>query len=185
MSRSSEKGNRFIIDTAEQKLYIDALADNLTSLRDLAGISQQELADICGISRQTLSAIELRKRDMSWTHYMCMMFFFISNTNTREEIQKCGAFPEEMLIRMNGGIIPDKNLDFHNEQMNRLLQGLDERAMHTIKTMLLVEYARCNNMTGDAVVKSFDGIDFIGRIEISDEDIDTDKAFRKVKRHGR
>ena len=183
MGRNYDRDDRFVIDAYAQRQCIDALSENLVRLRGLASISQQELADICGISRQTLSAIELKKRDMSWTHYMSMMFFFVSNSNTHDEIQKCGALPEEMLLRMNGGILPDKDIDFHDEQMNRLLRGLDDQAVHTIKTMLLIEYARCNNMTGDAVIKSFDGIDYTGKIDFTADEIDTEKAFRKLKKH--
>lgn len=34
---------------------------------------------------------------------------------------------------------------------------LDERAIHAIETVVLVEYARCNNLSGEAVNKAFDG----------------------------
>lgn len=34
---------------------------------------------------------------------------------------------------------------------------LDERAIHAIETVIMMEYARCNNMSGEAVIKAFDG----------------------------
>ena len=34
---------------------------------------------------------------------------------------------------------------------------LDEKAIHAIETVIMVEYARCNNMSSEAVIKAFEG----------------------------
>ena len=41
-----------------------------------------------------------------------------------------------------------------------LWETLDEKAVSTIKTVLMVEYARCNKLPGEEVVKFFEGINF-------------------------
>ena len=45
----------------------------------------------------------------------------------------------------------------------------------------MVEYSRCNNVSGEAVVKFFEGTDFIKK-EISTDEVDTTKALKNVKR---
>lgn len=51
------------------KLFVELLRAKL-------GISQDELAESVGISRQTLSAIEVKKRDISWNVFLSMILYF-------------------------------------------------------------------------------------------------------------
>ena len=34
---------------------------------------------------------------------------------------------------------------------------LDEKAIHAIETVIMLEYARCDNMSSEAVIKAFEG----------------------------
>ena len=41
------------------------------------------------------------------------------------------------------------------------MESLDEQAIRSIRTMIMVEYVRCTSTPGDVVVKSFDGMNFV------------------------
>jgi hypothetical protein len=34
---------------------------------------------------------------------------------------------------------------------------LDDKAIHAIETVIMMEYARCEKLTGEAVIRAFDG----------------------------
>ena len=55
---------------------------------------------------------------------------------------------------------------------------LDEQAIHAIETVIMVEYARCNNMTGDAVIKAFDGKRLT---QVMEQDIKARKALEMIQ----
>ena len=64
---------------------------------------------------------------------------------------------------MNEGKSPDQTLLGQSaDELNEILKELDDQARHAIKTMLLVEYARCKKISSDAVIKAFDGFDLMG-----------------------
>lgn len=44
--------------------------------------------------------------------------------------------------------------------MKTIVDSLDEQALRSIQTLIMVEYARCTDTPGDVVVKSFDGKNF-------------------------
>jgi len=71
--------------TSEEKLALcKIMASNLSTLREKAKLTQDELADRLGLTRQTISAIENDKRDMQWSTFSVLIMFFASN----EEIQQ-------------------------------------------------------------------------------------------------
>ena len=61
-----------VINQIDRDFLIDTLTDELPVLRARIGIKQEELSDILGISRQTYSAIETKKRKMTWNMFMEM-----------------------------------------------------------------------------------------------------------------
>jgi hypothetical protein len=58
---------------------------------------------------------------------------------------------------------------------------LDEQALSTIRTILMVEYSRCNNITGEAVVKFFEGID-LSKKEVLGEQKNASQAIKNIRR---
>ena len=79
--------SRWILTEEEQNRYISALVDELAPLRAKAGISQGELCNLIGISRQTYSALEGRRRPMTWSNYLSLILFFDNNVDTREMLR--------------------------------------------------------------------------------------------------
>ena len=64
-----EKKSLIEISEEEKESPINILTEELPVLRAKIGLSQTELSAIVGISRQTYSAIETKKRVMSWGTY--------------------------------------------------------------------------------------------------------------------
>ena len=93
------------------------------------------------------------------------------------------AFPHELIKKFNDGDEPqdfELGLLFRADKKN-IIESLDEQALATIKTILMVEYSRCNNISGEAVVKFFEGIDLSKR-DVSKEHQNTKKAIKNIKR---
>ena len=173
---------KWILTTEERMNYIRALTSELASLRATAGISQAELSNMIGISRQTYSAIEGKKTTMSWSTYLSLILFFDYNSSTHDMLRDLPAFPEDIIIRMNEGKNYDQDiLSEATGELNEILSALDDQARHTIKTTLLVEYARCRNVSDNKVIKTFEGLDLTG----SAPDTATEIALRNIKKKKR
>lgn len=143
----------------EKKKLVAALTPELVVLRNKAGISQEELATAIGVTRQTYGAIERNKRKMTWNTYLSLILFYDYNKKTRSMIRSLDAYPSEFFRRINGSS-GDGAIDpgvFLNEGMENIIDCLDEQALNSIRTMIMVEYARCTNLTGEAVIKAFEG----------------------------
>jgi len=75
--------DRFVLD-ANKTLCMVQMTNNLPLLRARLNLSQEEFAEYVGMSRQTISAIENKKKKMSWTTCMAFIAFFASNDKTRK-----------------------------------------------------------------------------------------------------
>ncbi len=171
--------SKLAITEKERVEYINALTQDLVALRTKAAISQAELANLIGVSRQTYSALEGRKRQMSWPIYISLVAFFYTNHFTHDLMQKHPSFPSKIIERINGGYTSEERLPGEEIiDLNRILQDLDDQALHTIKTTLLVEYTRCKNISGERIVKAFEGIDW--KQKTSDEA--TEVALRNIRK---
>lgn len=170
---------RWSLTEEEQLKYIHALADELAPLRAKAGISQIDLCRLIGISRQTYSAIEGRRKDMTWPTYLSLILFFDHNLDTREMLRKLPAYPGELFLRINKGKNPEQTLMGQTAgDLDSILQELDDQARHALKTMLLVEYARCRKIPGEVVVKAFDGLSLAG----TNQDLAAEHALRSIRK---
>lgn len=143
----------------QQERLIGALARELLLYRARLGISQTELANRVGMTRQTYSAIENGVRDMTWNNYLAFICYFDNNAVTRKMLRGSAAYPAAFFDRINDGKDPD-------EDKNREIAGipatftdpLDRQALHTIRTVVMLEYARCTKTPGESVVRAFDGV---------------------------
>lgn len=167
-----------VVTEEERQLLISRLVDELPVFRTKLGTSQDELANMIGISRQTYSSIETKRRKMSWGMFLSLILVFDSNESTHDFLRKAGLFPR-MILKDSGVSYKEQPiLSFVQMDNDDIKNHLDEQAIHAIETVIMVEYARCNNMTGDAVIKAFDG----KRItQTSDMDITAKKALERIK----
>ena len=178
-----EEALRCFLTEKEKDEFIEALTPELALLRTKAEISQEEIANLIGISRQTYGAIERKTRKMSWNTYLSLVMFYDYNKKTHKMIRKMEAFPHQLIQRFNDGEEPS---DFELGMLFKadargIIDSLDDQAMSTLRTVLLVEYSRCNKIPGDAVVKFFEGIDFSKR-DPSAEQVNAAQAIKKIKR---
>ena len=86
------------VDRAE---LMKVLTDELPVLRAKIGISQGELSNIIGVSRQTYSAIETKKRNMSWNTFLSLILFFEHNEKTKDMLINLGVFPSSLEQMLN------------------------------------------------------------------------------------
>lgn len=96
--------DKWLITPQYKETSIAILQENLSALRVKAAISQEELANLIGVSRQTYYGIETGKREMSWTTYIALIFFFHKFNSTKEMIDELKIYPIELIMRFNGEI---------------------------------------------------------------------------------
>lgn len=179
-----ENKAKWSITESEKNKFIEALSNELPALRAKAGVPQDELAKLIGISRQTYGSIERKAREMSWSTYLSLILFFDYNKSTHSMLRHLSAFPSELIDRFNDGKhIAEINLESISgitaEDIN---EKLDAQALYAIRTVIMLEYARCNNLSGDAVVKSFDGKSFTN--DITSKDVSAKKSLKKLQGQG-
>ena len=162
----------------ERNLFIARLVDELPVLRTKLGISQDELGSLLGISRQTYSSIETKRRKLSWPLFLSLILIFDNNEQTHDFIRKFGLFPQKIFNRQETSREEQPISSFVKMDKDDIKNHLDEQAIHAIETVIMVEYARCNNLPGDAVVKAFDGKRLS---QVSEEDIKATAALRNIK----
>lgn len=93
--------NEYIFPEDKKAALIDILTEELPSLRAKIAVTQKDLCEIVGISRQTYSAIETKKRKMSWNVFLSLIMFFTHNDKTAPIIESIGAFPDELRDTLN------------------------------------------------------------------------------------
>lgn len=98
-----------LLDQVNKEELIDKFIYELPILRARIDMTQDEISEIAGLSRQTYSALETRRRKMTWSSFMALLFVFYFNPVTRDEIENAGIFPDELKVvmqtdhRTNGG----------------------------------------------------------------------------------
>ena len=161
---------------------IDLLTNELETLRTKADISQNTLAELIGVSRQTYGDIERKKRRMTWNTYLSMILFFDYNKKTHQMIRDVGVFPYGLFGENNENNAIFSLEDAFDDKMKSVIGALDEQALSSIRTMIMIEFARCTGTPGEAVIKSFEGLSFAkapdnGKIRAS-------KALKAIKHGG-
>lgn len=148
--------NKWLLTDEEKDKFIATLTPNLTILRTSTEISQEELANLIGVSRQTYSAIERKVRKMAWSTYLSLVLFYDHNRKTHKLIRQLSIFPIELVIRFNDGVdYSDFEISsFLGNKSEEIIEHLDDQAKGAIRAMVMMEYARCNSITNDAVIKS-------------------------------
>lgn len=93
--------DKWYINEEYRETSIAILQQNLASLRVKVNINQEEIANVIGVSRQTYYSIETGKREMSWTIFLALVFFFDMCETTHEMLRELSVFPIDMKLRFN------------------------------------------------------------------------------------
>ena len=147
------------VPEAEQKVLIEALTQELILLRAKLGISQVELSKLIGVSRQTYSAVENGYREMSWNTYLALICFYDNNAATQQMLRQTAAYPMALFARFNDGKSPDETrLNTIAGIPQSITEKLDAQAFHAVRTVVMLEYARCTKLPSDTIIKAFEGV---------------------------
>ena len=168
---------KILITKAEREALIEKLVGELPVLRLKLGVSQDELANLLDISRQTYSSLETRKRKMSWSLYLSLILIFYHNAPTRDFITKAGLLPRQLMHLTELDVTSDIP-SFLPLAHDDIRNYLDEQAIHAVETVIMMEFARCNNLSGETVIKAFEGSH--GR-EVSEEDRRAHDALARIR----
>ena len=82
-------------DSLKQKA-IENLTANLVVLRMMLHLSQSDLAELIGMGRQTIVGIENKKRRMTWSVFLSLVFVFYQNKETRRLLEIFDIYTEEI-----------------------------------------------------------------------------------------
>ena len=85
-----------IMGRVDKDILVEKFVYQLPILRAVLNMSQDDVGEIVGLSRQTYSSIETKKRKMTWSNFMALLFFFYFNPATKEAVENAGIFPEEL-----------------------------------------------------------------------------------------
>lgn len=162
----------------DREQLISDFVEELPVLRTKLGLSQDEMACILDISRQTYSSMETKKRKMSWSLYLSLILLLDNNIQTHDYLRKTGLFPQK--IFQNSGATETNQIvsSFSILSTDEIKNRLDEQAIHAIETVIMVEYARCNNMTSEAVIRAFEGKRLS---QVTDRTIKAKNALKAIK----
>ncbi len=155
-----EYRSEWTLSEKEKAAIAGALAAELHSLRVVAGISQQELSSLVGVSRQTYGEVERGTRQMSWATFLSLVLFFDYNNRTHDRLRQIKPVNGLLVNGFNDSVpqCPAENETEAQSRAGRIVECLDSQALRSIRTMVMIEYARCTAVPGDAVIKAFEGL---------------------------
>lgn len=145
------------VSEQEREALIAQLIQELPILRTKMGVSQGDLANLIGITRQTYSTFETARRPMSWSIYLALMMIFDNNQRTHKYIRDSGLFPGKLFGESGVERKASSLSSYVQMEGDDIRNHLDDQAIHAIETVIMMEYARCRKMTGEAVLRAFDG----------------------------
>lgn len=80
----------------EKQKLIAKLTAELPALRGKVGASQSKIAEAIGVSRQTYSAYETQAREIPWTIFLALLFYFNSMPSTHYLLRQMEIYPKSL-----------------------------------------------------------------------------------------
>lgn len=74
----------------------DKMANNLPVLRKMLKLTQEDLGRIIGSSRSNIMEIETKKRKMTWTTFLSLVFLFEKNEGTAVMLRALNIYTDEL-----------------------------------------------------------------------------------------
>lgn len=86
--------------------YIEKMVNKLVPLRSMLHLTQSDLAKLLGIGRQTVVSIENKKRPMTWSIFLSLMFIFSQRPETRPLLEIFEIYTDELKdMYQNGNLM--------------------------------------------------------------------------------
>jgi Predicted transcriptional regulators len=79
-----------------RQAYTKIMSKNLPVLRAKNALSQTELAEMIGVTRQTISCVERGTKDLSWTHFISLLFVFTRDDSTFALLRALDIYTDEL-----------------------------------------------------------------------------------------
>ena len=95
---------------------INNMSSALPSLRRMMNLSQTELSEMLGVSRSTVANIENRRKEMSWSVFLSLVFIFSANSSTAAMLEPLGLWSDELSSMMKA----DRVISFAEDQAIKL-----------------------------------------------------------------
>ena len=86
---------------------IDNMTENLPVLRKKLRLTQEGLAQIIGSSRHSIMQIEAKKRKMTWSTFLSLVFLFDKNEDTALLLRALNIYTDEL----NGIVIQQRDAE--------------------------------------------------------------------------
>ena len=84
------------MDDRQKDILIANMVDNLPTLRKKLNMTQADLAAKIGIGRSSLTAIENKKRPMTWNTFLSLVLIFTKNKESDKLLNVMEIYTDEL-----------------------------------------------------------------------------------------
>ena len=84
------------MDDKQKEILIQNMVDNLPTLRKRLNMTQTDLAAKIGVGRSSLTAIENKKRPMTWNTFLSLILIFTKNKETDKLLNVMEIYTDEL-----------------------------------------------------------------------------------------
>ena len=84
------------MDDKQKEILIQNMVDNLPTLRKRLNMTQTDLAAKIGVGRSSLTAIENKKRPMTWNTFLSLILIFTKNKDTDKLLNVMEIYTDEL-----------------------------------------------------------------------------------------
>ena len=84
------------MDDKQKEILIQNMVDNLPTLRKRLNMTQTDLAAKIGVGRSSLTAIENKKRPMTWNTFLSLILIFTKNKETDKLLNAMEIYTDEL-----------------------------------------------------------------------------------------
>lgn len=84
------------LESLDRSRLVRKMQEVLPDMREELGLHLDTISEMSGIDIGYLREVENGKREMSWRHFLTLLFIFWGSDKSREMIEEKGLFPEEL-----------------------------------------------------------------------------------------
>ena len=98
-------------------------------------------------------------------------------------LRALSIFPRQLIVKFNDGTDYSsfELSSLLGDQTQEIVDRLDEQALQSIRSVFMMEYARCTQLPSDVIIKSFGGMNY-SQSKVDSSDIDAMLALKALKK---